>query len=125
MAINYSPSKYRGTQLLTALIACAMPQYLFLGAGLWWLFIAIGVVMILLYKQPEIHGRKGLKQAIIAVQLANLIGGASFYFFENFRSEITLAVGAFCMIYPLRKMLVLSLEINNERKLRELKEKSI
>jgi hypothetical protein len=119
MVINHSSSKYRGTQLLTALIACALPQYSSLGAGLWWLFIAIGVVMILIYRQPEICGRKGLMGAIIALQSANFIGGVSFYFLENYRSEITIAVGAFCLIYPLRKFVLLSQEINNERKLRE------
>lgn len=57
--------------------------------------------------------------AIIALQSANFIGGVCFYFFENYRSEITFAVAAFCLIYPLRKFVVLSQEINRERKLRE------
>lgn len=103
--------------MLTALIACLLPQFLSIGIGLWWLFMAIGAIMVLIYRQPEIYGRKGLKEAIISAQLVNLIGGISFYFFENYRSEIVLIVGAFCLIYPARKMVALSQEINKELQL--------
>ncbi len=102
-----------------------MPQFLMLGIGHWWLFIAIGVFMFFLYKKPELYGRKGLMTAIISVQIANLIGGVSFYFLVDYRSVIVLIIGAFCLIFPLRTMLMIGLEINAERKQRECRETGI
>lgn len=78
----------------------------------------IGVAMILIYREPEIYGRKGLKKAIITAQLANLIGGGAFYFFESYRSAIVLIIATFCLIYPIRKMIMTSQEINKEMQLK-------
>ncbi|MFZ3019125.1 MAG: hypothetical protein WA056_11790 [Gallionella sp.] len=113
---NYDSSKSRPYALLTSLLACMLPQFLSLGMGLWWLFIAIGVAMILIYRKPEIHGRKRLKAAILLAQLANLIGGICFYYFVELRSEIVLAVAAFNLIFPGRWILLTNWEIYLESK---------
>jgi len=108
--------EYQGKQSVAPIMACAFPQFLSLGKGLWWLFIILGMVMVFFYRMPWLYGRRGLKTAIISVQIANLIGGIAFYYLPGYRPVIALAVGVFCLIFPLRRMLIIGFEISAEKK---------
>jgi len=116
MAFSYDPSRYRANQLLSSLVACMGIQFYSLAAGVWWLSIIAGVLMIVGYRQPELYGRKGLRGAIIFAQITDIAGGLLFLYLADYRPLITLLVLAVSLIYPFRVILGLNREINAERK---------
>lgn len=115
MAFNYTPSKYRANQLLSSLIACIGAQFFSLAAGLWWLFLIVGLVMVIVYRKPELNTRKGLGVAIVVAQVANFFGGLAFLTFPNYRPVIILSTGAVCLIFSMRIILRINKEINSQR----------
>jgi hypothetical protein len=109
-----SSYKDRAGRLNASLIACASGQLTSVAAGLWWLFVAIGALMFLIYKRPELYGRRGLNRAIISIQIAIFIGGIFFHYWVDYRPVIVLVVMLFCSVFPFRRIFLIAREINAE-----------
>ena len=103
-------------RFLAMLIACFFPQFLSAARGQWWLFIAIGVVIFFIYKKPELYGRKGLERALIFAQSANLIGGISWLYLVEYRSQVTLTWAVIMLLFPIGYIMVLAYKIYVENK---------
>ncbi|MBU0690021.1 MAG: hypothetical protein KJ850_03610 [Gammaproteobacteria bacterium] len=106
---NVPPDVAESTKVITALIACQMPQFIAAASGTWWFAILVGFGMYFIFRQFPIQSYyKEIRTSLWVAQAINLIGGSLFYFLTTFRSEIALGVGSLLLLFPVRKLIVIN-----------------